>query len=200
MLETDMTPLTALGFVWLAWLVSWIAAAGWASASVARPKRRLELRYSVVQLLGLLLYALALPRQNAALHLPILWCTPTALGFVLVALAAAGLVFTLWARLHLGRLWSASVTRKAAHKIIDTGPYGLVRHPIYTGVLAAMLATTAIMGTVTAMPGFLLLLLGFVMKARLEEDFLRKEMGANAYDAYARRVPMLVPFMPSHRL
>jgi protein-S-isoprenylcysteine O-methyltransferase Ste14 len=190
-----MTPLTALGFVWLAWLVSWIAAAGWASTSVARPQRHLELRYTVAQLFGLLLYALALPRQSEALALPALWHTPAALGFLLVALAAGGLVFTLWARLHLGRLWSASVTRKAEHKIIETGPYALVRHPIYSGVLVALLMTTAIMGTVMAVPGFLLLLLGFVMKARLEEDFLRKEMGAVAYDAYARRVPMLIPFM-----
>ena len=53
--------------------------------------------------------------------------------FIVVLL---GLGFTWWARIHLGRLWSSSVTRKAVHRVVDTGPYGIVRHPIYTGIIA----------------------------------------------------------------
>lgn len=187
----------ALGLVWIAWIVSWIAAAGWANPTEARPKRGREIRYHLVQFAGLLCYGLALPRHSVALSLPVLWRTGPALGWLMLVFAALGLAFTLWARLHLGRLWSASVTRKAGHRIIDTGPYAIVRHPIYTGVLAALLATTVIMGTAMAVPGFLAFVAGFVMKARLEENFLRDEIGGAVYDAYARRVPMLIPFVPA---
>nr|WP_280178209.1 MULTISPECIES: isoprenylcysteine carboxylmethyltransferase family protein [Mesorhizobium] len=107
-----------------------------------------------------------------------------------------GLIFSWWARIHLGRLWSASVTAKADHRIVDTGPYGLVRHPIYTGLLLALLATMAAKGTVWGIAGVALLTIGIVMKAKLEERFLRGELGP-AYDDYARRVPMLVPFTPA---
>src|SRR5438445_12979167 len=49
-----------------------------------------------------------------------------------------------WARIHLGRLWSSNVTRKKNHHVVDSGPYGIVRHPIYTGVIVASIATAAI--------------------------------------------------------
>jgi protein-S-isoprenylcysteine O-methyltransferase Ste14 len=75
-------------------------------------------------------------------------------------------------------------------------PYGIVRHPIYTGILLAILATMAAKGTIPAVAGALVIILGLWMKARLEEGFLREQLGADAYDAYRRRVPMLVPFGP----
>ena len=89
--------------------------------------------------------------------------------------------------------WSGSVTAKADHRIVDTGPYALVRHPIYTGLLLSAFATAALYGTALAVLGALLILLGFWIKARLEERFLRAELGPEAYDAYASRVGMLVP-------
>ena len=57
--------------------------------------------------------------------------------YVLAGLTLAGTLFTWWARIHLGRFWSNAITRKEGHRVIDTGPYGLVRHPIYTGLSAA---------------------------------------------------------------
>ena len=94
-----------------------------------------------------------------------------------------------------GQLWSGTITRKADHRIVDTGPCGLVRHPIYTGILLAGLATMLAQGS---LPGIAaaVLLTGLWMKARMEEAWLRSELGAEAYDAYRRRVPMLVPFGP----
>ena len=87
--------------------------------------------------------------------------------------------------------------RKEGHRVIDTGPYGLVRHPIYTGLIAGMLATGIAVGTVTAMLGAVLISLGMWQKARMEEGFLTNELGAEAYGSYCRRVPMIVPFLPS---
>src|SRR5450432_3399825 len=109
-------------------------------------------------------------------------------------LCIIGFGFAWWARIHLGQLWSAFVTRKADHRIIDTGPYGIVRHPIYTGIILAAIAMAIVKGTVIAIAGALLATLGFWVKARLEEGFLREQLGAEEYDSYSRRVPMLVPF------
>jgi protein-S-isoprenylcysteine O-methyltransferase Ste14 len=114
----------------------------------------------------------------------------------MVLLCLIGFGFAWWARLHLGQLWSAFVTRKSDHHIIDTGPYRIVRHPIYTGIILAAMALAVVKGTVLAIAGALLVMLGFWVKARLEEGFLRQQLGAEAYDSYRRRVPMLVPLGP----
>jgi protein-S-isoprenylcysteine O-methyltransferase Ste14 len=115
--------------------------------------------------------------------------------YVLAGLTLAGISFTWWARLHLGRFWSNTITRKEGHHVIDTGPYGLVRHPIYTGLIAGMLATGVAVGTLTAMSAAVLISLGMWQKARMEERFLSIELGADAYGQYCRRVPMLIPFL-----
>jgi protein-S-isoprenylcysteine O-methyltransferase Ste14 len=91
------------------------------------------------------------------------------------------------------------VTRKDDHRIVDTGPYGLVRHPIYTGILLALYATTLAFPGPFNVAGSVLMTIAFVIKARLEERFLSEELGAEAYAAYRRRVPMLVPFWPVSR-
>jgi protein-S-isoprenylcysteine O-methyltransferase Ste14 len=85
------------------------------------------------------------------------------------------------------------VTLKEGHHIVDTGPYGLVRHPIYTGVMVAALATALITATPITLVGAMMVAIGFSMTARIEEGFLRRELGAETYDSYARRVGMLVP-------
>ncbi len=95
--------------------------------------------------------------------------------------------------MHLGRLWSGSVTLKPDHRVVDTGPYRLVRHPIYTGLILSALATAAEKGTVLGLAGFASIVLGFWIKAKFEEGFLRQELGREAYDSYAARTPMLVP-------
>jgi len=120
-----------------------------------------------------------------------------AIGIAAAILAVlAGLAFTWWGRVHLGRLWSSAITRKEGHRVIDTGPYGLVRHPIYTGLIGAMLATGIAVATATALLGTVLIAFGLWQKARMEEGFLTAELGADAYGPYCRRVPMLVPFLP----
>jgi protein-S-isoprenylcysteine O-methyltransferase Ste14 len=125
-----------------------------------------------------------------------LWELPTVVGWGAVLLAAAGFAFAWWARVHLGELWSSSVTRKEGHKVIDTGPYGIVRHPIYTGLLLGTIALVLVSGRLLAVIGLVLVAIGIFVKARLEEKFLSAELGADAYAAYAKRVPMLVPGSP----
>lgn len=116
-----------------------------------------------------------------------------------VVLIASGIAFAWWAHLHLGRLWSGHITRKTDHHIVDTGPYGVVRHPICTGLLLSLLATTAAKGTLLAVVGFGLLLFGIWMKAKLEEHWLAQELSEGAYADYRKRVPMLLPLGPKDR-
>ncbi len=96
----------------------------------------------------------------------------------------------------MGALWSGAIVRKEGHHIVETGPYALVRHPIYTGLIVAIFATAAAQATVTGLIGAALVAIGLWLKARVEERFLTAELGADAYAAYRRRVPMLVPFLP----
>ena len=114
-------------------------------------------------------------------------------AWISVAIIAAGIGIAWWARIHLGRLWSSSVTRKSNHRVVDSGPYGFVRHPIYSGLLLSLLATAAAKGTVLGIAGFGFLLLGMVLKARLEERWLETQLQEGVYAAYRQRVPMLIP-------
>jgi protein-S-isoprenylcysteine O-methyltransferase Ste14 len=86
------------------------------------------------------------------------------------------------------------VTRKEHHHVVDSGPYAIVRHPIYTGLLLAIIATVLVRATIITLTGSALIAAGIYVKARVEEEFLRQQLG-ESYDAYARRVPMLVPFL-----
>jgi protein-S-isoprenylcysteine O-methyltransferase Ste14 len=94
--------------------------------------------------------------------------------------------------MHLGRLWSGSVTLKEEHVIVRTGPYGLTRHPIYTGLLLALIGTVLVRGTLGAVLGFFLIAIGIWVKVRQEEQLLISHFG-DAYRAYRTAVPALVP-------
>jgi protein-S-isoprenylcysteine O-methyltransferase Ste14 len=189
-----MSPLEATFTAWGVWTLSWIAAAFWADRAERRPPRREEWLYRVVTLAGtFLLFRSAFPHSRVFFRL---WRLDESAQWTLFWVALVGLAFTWWARIHLGRLWSSSVTRKADHRIVDSGPYGIVRHPIYTGILLAAAATAVEEGTARGVTGVLLFALGFWIKARLEEQFLIEQLGAADYDAYRRRIPMLIPFGP----
>jgi protein-S-isoprenylcysteine O-methyltransferase Ste14 len=199
-------PDQAIYLVWDFWIVTWIAAALWSSRAVNRPGMSRELFYRVLALVGfILLFFSPLYARNGHWHFrdppgilgTHLWpYPPLAVGWAMVVLAAAGIAFAWWARVYLGSLWSGSITRKEGHHVVDTGPYALVRHPIYTGLLTAAIATAIAIGEIHTVLGALCLIAAYWMKARLEESFLREELGANVYDEYRKRVPMLVPFGP----
>lgn len=177
---------------WLIWLVSWLAVAAWSDRTVARAAIGSQVTYRLLTIAGAVLlmhlYRGTLPGEATV------WRAGARLAWIMDAVAAAGFGFTWRARLHLGRFWSSQVTRKVGHRIVDTGPYGMVRHPIYAGLAVATLATIPLRGTTVALAGAGLLIVAFYIKARVEERFLRGQLGAADYDAYARRVPMLVPF------
>jgi protein-S-isoprenylcysteine O-methyltransferase Ste14 len=189
-------PKKACYVIWSAWALSWWPAAIWSSRAASRVSMAEQLPYRLLAISGfILLFGF---NVRPSYHGPLrLWTLPSDAGWVMAALCLAGFAFAWWARLHLGRLWSGFVTRKADHRIIDSGPYGIVRHPIYTGIIVAAIAMAIAKGTVYAVAGALLGILSFWVKARLEEKFLRDQLGPETYDAYRRRVPMLIPFAPA---
>ncbi len=107
-----------------------------------------------------------------------------AAGFIV---AAAGLAGAFYSRSFLGRFWTAVTTVQKDHLVVDKGPYGWVRHPIYTATLAMYLGTTlAFLSAGTALL-LLALTVFYALKALDEERFLTAQLGA-AYTNYRQRV------------
>jgi protein-S-isoprenylcysteine O-methyltransferase Ste14 len=187
------------------WALSWGAAALWSRQTAARPPLRDQLVNIVPTGVGALLmvgamrfqvaYA-AMGRTPPLLDRP-LWMLPSWAAWLFVAGIGAGIAFMWWARLTLGALWSGTVTRKENHELIERGPYKLVRHPIYTGLIFAFLCYAAQLPSIAAFAGVALLAVGLSLKARLEERFLIAGLGEGPYADYRRRTPMLVPFWPT---
>src|SRR5271167_3476739 len=105
---------------------------------------------------------------------------------------AGGLLFAVWARRHLGKNWSQAVTLKEGHELITSGPYALVRHPIYTGLLQAFVGCAIARGEWRGLLAVALVFVALWHKLRLEEKWMRAQFG-ESYEAYSRRVAALVP-------
>ena len=187
-----MTPQNTIYALWAAWIVSWTLAMLWSSRTEKRASIPAELLFRVVLYSGAILL-FAFPSSGHRFAQTQLWHLGDPLNWILAALTAAGLSFSWWARIHLGRLWSDWVMKKAGHHVVDTGPYRLVRHPIYSGLILAALAAAIEKGNTIAILGAATMTVAFYTKARREERFLRAELGDHAYDTYARKTAMLVP-------
>ena len=181
--------------IWIGWVVSWVAASLWSGRTEKRAATREMWIYRIVIFAGAILIA---PWTAQVLGERPAWQVGSYGAYAFVGVMLTGLALTWWARIHLGRLWSSAITRKEEHRLVETGPYEYVRHPIYTGLIIALLATAASEATPVAALGAVLIALGLWLKARTEERFLLTELGPDAYESYRRRVPMLVPFV-SHR-
>ena len=187
-----MTPTLALWGLAAVFIVTWIAAAVWAGQTVATLPNLAKMRLIAGGLLAGLSLAIArllFPDLRVRL-----WEESLSIGWAMVAVCAFGFAWCWWARLHLGNLWSAGVSRKEGHRVVDSGPYSIVRHPIYTGAILAVFAFAVARASPFDLLVALLFTVFFTCKARVEERFLQEELGM-AYDAYRRRVPMLVPFL-----
>ena len=182
----------AFPLMWLSWAAYWWAASRNVKVAVRRESLRSRLAHIVPLTVAMLL--LWGPRAPTAFltqrFLPLTeW--PFWLG---VLLTAGGMLFSVWARLHLGRNWSGTVTIKQGHELITSGPYAVVRHPIYTGLLLAFLGSAVALGEWRGVIAFALAAGALWLKLRLEERWMRQQFG-DAYSAYAARVAALVPFV-----
>ncbi|HXZ33984.1 MAG TPA: isoprenylcysteine carboxylmethyltransferase family protein [Terriglobales bacterium] len=116
------------------------------------------------------------------------------IGYLGLALTYSGAAFALWARSTLGSNWSAMVSVKENHSFVELGPYRLVRHPIYAGLLLAMLGTALVYGEAGCFLAVILAFVGWWLKARMEEEFMIQQFGEQ-YRSYQRNVKQLIPFV-----
>lgn len=185
-----MTPSALIAAAWIVWLVTWIMAAGWSARTASHHDLGAESPSRVLTLAAVvMMLASYWPLPQA-----MLWRLPDEIDWAMFGLVLLGLGFTWAARLHLGPLWSSTSAPTEGHYIVDTGPYGVVRHPVYAGLLLAAAATAVARGRLEAVAGVLVLITAISLRAKLEERFLRADLGDAAYGAYRRRVPMLIPF------
>ena len=178
------------GYLWVAFGVLWLV---WAARSKATQTREtLGSRFSYVIVTVAAFYAMfsgdvplgwmharIIPRES--------WIE--ALG---IAITVAGMAFAIWARAYLGGNWSSNVTVKVDHQLVRTGPYRWVRHPIYSGLIVAMIGTALNRRQVRGLVAVALLWIGFTIKSRIEERFMEATFGPE-YDEYKATTGALVP-------
>jgi protein-S-isoprenylcysteine O-methyltransferase Ste14 len=175
---------------WIAWLVYWVIMAFRAKRTV---ERRGFLAYRVIGL-GVFVVLAAAGRLLHVSEQDELWPSTPVVGVAADCIVAAGVAFSVWARVALGGNWSAEVTFKQDHELIESGPYALVRHPIYTGLLLMALGTATNFGRAI---GFALLATAGAAvwwKVHLEEQIMDTHFSA-AYADYRSRVRAIIPFV-----
>jgi protein-S-isoprenylcysteine O-methyltransferase Ste14 len=178
--------------LWVLWLGYWVVAAGATNKTRRREGLTSRLSHYGPLILGGLL--LGVPNiLGSELERPFHAPTPRWL-LLAIALVATGLGFSALARARLGRNWSAEVTVKHDHELVRSGPYALVRHLIYAGVLLALIGTTLMVGKWRALIGLALIVAALLRKLTIEERFMAEQFG-EAYARYRAEVPALIPFL-----
>jgi protein-S-isoprenylcysteine O-methyltransferase Ste14 len=173
---------------WAAFWIYWIIAAiATRTTKRARISWARELRIRVVLVvLTIVLIRLGAFRDHG------LSTDPWRAGAGLV-LFAAGLAFSIWARLHIGHNWGNPMSQKTDAELVTTGPYRLVRHPIYSGILVACIGTAVALSW-TWLIVVTLVGIYFVYSAIIEEHNMSAQF-PDTYPAYKRSTKMLVPFL-----
>jgi len=180
----------AVAALWALFALAWLVAAPAAKRTLWRETIRSGLTHRLPLFATFVL--LWLRRSLPALLRLRLLPHATALDALAVALTAAGVLFALWARFHLGRNWSAAVTVKENHALVTSGPYRFVRHPIYTGMLLAILGTAIATAELRGLLALLLAFAAFLHKSRLEEARMRATFPE--YARYAEGTKGIIPY------
>ncbi len=172
---------------WVAFWIFWLVAAASAKASRGRPGwgRFAGARVALLIVIVFLGRDLGF-RSHPAATGPVL----TGIG---LALLAAGLALAIWARLYIGRNWGMPMTRRQEPDLVTTGPYRKVRHPIYSGMIVALIGT-ALATTLYGLIAVVVLTGYFIYSATREEAFLVQEF-PDAYPGYKHSTKMLIPFL-----
>jgi protein-S-isoprenylcysteine O-methyltransferase Ste14 len=178
--------------LWAGFLAYW-----WITALLNRaPFKRVSSRLGVFAFMAVPIAILFAAAILLAPDLTTLRVLPDILPVAIAGLAvtAAGITFAVWARLHLGKNWSAQPAVREHHTLIRTGPYAIVRHPIYTGILTGILGTAIASGTAFAFITLGVVIIVLIVKLRIEEQFMIGEFGEE-YERYRHEVKALVPWV-----
>jgi protein-S-isoprenylcysteine O-methyltransferase Ste14 len=181
-----------LAAIWLTWLVYWMLA----RRNIKRTVRKEEIGSRLLHVIPILLAALLLLFNRVPIGFLNYQLFPRSIWELWLGslITVIGLLFTVWARVHIGRNWSGMVTVKDNHELITSGPYGIVRHPIYTGLLIAFIGSAVVRDEIRGVMAVVLVFAALWRKLRLEERWMHELFG-DQYLAYCQRVPALVPFL-----
>jgi protein-S-isoprenylcysteine O-methyltransferase Ste14 len=183
---------TILKYAWLPMLAVWTLGALKAKpkAYTERPDSRLGHLLTIAVAMTLLFWDRARAGILAARLVP----RSDAASAIAIALTFAGILLAIWARLYLGGNWSAIVAIKQDHSLVRSGPYRYVRHPIYAGILTAMLGNAIGFGEAGCLLSIPIAFAAFLAKARMEDDFLDARFGAE-HRRYREQVKSLIPLV-----
>ena len=170
---------------WVAFWLYWLAASIGVKSGQTRWTRFAGVRVGVILVILLLLRVKAL-KGHEAISGP--WLQGIGLAVFLLGLALA-----IWARVYLGRNWGMPMSQKADPELVTTGPYRSIRHPIYSGIILAMIGTT-IAVSLYWLVAVVLVGAYFVYSAIAEERFMAGRF-PDSYPEYKRSTKMLIPFI-----
>jgi|SRR3954452_11080194 protein-S-isoprenylcysteine O-methyltransferase Ste14 len=190
-----MSPVAARNIIsacWCSFFVVWLLAAIFTKRTVYSESAARRFRYVIPVVIGwfLVFRGYRLPHPFSIR----LIAETDAIRVGCSILCVCGLGFSFWARAVLGRNWSGTVTLKENHELIVRGPYRLVRHPIYTGLLAMLMATAIQQGHLAGVIGVGLVFVSFWIKLSEEEEVMVKQF-PDEYAAYRQRVKRIIPLI-----
>jgi protein-S-isoprenylcysteine O-methyltransferase Ste14 len=180
--STNTTLTTVVFSVWGLFWIYWLIAAVTAKQSVRTGRCRPP---GLVLIVGLVLLRV-FHTGTLAVHSPVL----KVVGLILFA---AGLALAVWARIYLGRNWGMPMTQRAEPELVTSGPYRFVRHPIYSGLLLAVLGT-ALATNLYFLLALVLIGAYFTYSATVEERTMTTSFPAD-YPSYKEHTKMLIPFV-----
>jgi len=181
------------GIVWIVFWLFWLVSAVWTGGNGGN-RQLFAIRVGLVFLI-IAWFVIVQPGRGGegALFTPFVPDTPVT-GAAGVLITIAGLLFAVWARVHLGRYWSPVAEIQVDHQLVRTGPYRYVRNPIYTGILAGFAGTAIVIGLWIAVPAFFVGFGVFLLKIRSEEKLLLEKFGDD-YARYRLEVKSLIPWI-----
>ncbi len=179
--------------LWILFTGYWAIAARWTKPNMRKHSWRngLGLRLGLAVVLAAILSIPAVMRYMN--HIQALMDRHAEIAAVGTVICGLGMAFAFWARLHIGRNWGVPMSQKENPDLVTTGPYAFIRHPIYTGVLTALLGT-GLSVSVICLPCLVAAAFYFIYSARREEAFMCTRFPVT-YPAYMQRTKMLLPLL-----
>jgi len=187
--RTTQTLLWLSAVLWILFICYWSAVAGQAGVTRTSESPRSRQIHQLLMYGALVLAFVRLPGLTLR-WLPKNWWIIAAGFFIQLSSAVLSIV----ARRHLGRNWSAEIASKVDHQLIKSGPYRLIRHPIYTGMLGMFVRTAFVSGELHGLVAVAMISFAYLRKIRLEEQNLRSVFGTQ-YDEYRKKSWAIIPFL-----
>jgi protein-S-isoprenylcysteine O-methyltransferase Ste14 len=170
---------------WAAFWIYWLAASVGVKAGQTQWTRFAGIRIAVILIVLLLLRVKAFKDHSVT--------TDPWLQGIGLALFVLGLALAIWARVYLGRNWGMPMSRKVDPELVTTGPYHRVRHPIYSGIILAMIGTTIAVSLYWLIA--VLLIGAYFLYSAIVEERSMTSLFPDSYPEYKRSTKMLVPFV-----